>query len=381
MFATHQPLAEDVRSSAMPVLRIQGLSKFFQRSDKSIVPAVDDISMEVHAGEFVVLLGPSGCGKTTLLRCIGGLEQPDRGVIEIDGRTVFSAANGVRLMPEAREIGMVFQSYALWPHMSVFDNVAYPLRARNVPAAEINDRVRETLSMVGIPELEKQYPSQVSGGQQQRVALARAIVARSRLILFDEPLSNVDAKVREQLRDELVEMQHKLHFAAVYVTHDQEEAIALADRIAALRKGRVAQIGPPSELYLTPRSLYVANFIGSTNTVHGVIEGFQDNLVIVRTECGSLRARAVDEDMAKDDNVAVVFRPERCVLKHSADDGGNAIPVQLVSSTFMGPYTQHHVQAGERMLEIRTVEELSWPPGQQLWLCGRAEHFCVLPAE
>jgi iron(III) transport system ATP-binding protein len=368
-------------AAADPILRVESLGKFFRRSDQSLVPAVDDVSMEVRAGEFVVLLGPSGCGKTTLLRCIGGLERPDRGVIEIEGRTVYSSSQGVSLMPEDRHIGMVFQSYALWPHMTVFDNVAYPLRARRLPKADIPGRVREALAMVGIPELEKQYPSQMSGGQQQRVALARAIVSRSRLILFDEPLSNVDAKVREQLRDELVEMQRKLHFAAVYVTHDQEEAIALGDRIAALRKGKIAQIGSPRDLYLTPRSLYVANFIGTTNNIHGIVESFDGGLAAVRTEHGKLRALAVVEGLAEGDQVAVVFRPERCSLTSAAVPGGNAIPVTFVSSAFMGAFTQHHVQAAGRTLETRTIEDHAFSPGQPLWLCGQAEHFCVLPAE
>jgi iron(III) transport system ATP-binding protein len=380
MLAAPRPKAAQAADIA-PILRVGGLSKFFRRSDRSVVPAVDDVSLDVHAGEFVVLLGPSGCGKTTLLRCIGGLEHPDRGTIEIDGRTAYSSADGVSLAPEDRHIGMVFQSYALWPHMTVFDNVAYPLRARKVPRGELAGRVGEALAMVGIPELERQYPSQMSGGQQQRVALARAIVSRSRLILFDEPLSNVDAKVREQLRDELVEMQRKLHFAAVYVTHDQEEAIALADRIAALRKGRIAQIGSPRDLYLTPRSLYVANFIGTTNTIHGTVGAFEGGLAGVRTEHGNLRALPVVDGLAEGNPVAVVFRPERCSLTPAPVAGANAIPVSLVSSVFMGAYTQHHVRAAGRTFEIRTVEDVAFPPGEQLWLCGQAEHFCALPAE
>ena len=235
--------------------------------------------------------------------------------------------------------------------------------------------------MVGIPELERMYPSQMSGGQQQRVALARAIVARSRLILFDEPLSNVDAKVREQLRDELVEMQHKLHFAAVYVTHDQEEAIALADRIAALQKGKIAQIGTPRELYLTPHSLYVANFIGTTNTIRGKVAALGGGLAEVSTPHGTLRALPVAEGMAEGDAVAVVFRPERCTLTPAPVTGANVIPVTPVSSVFMGAYTQHQVQAAGATFEIRTVEDITFPPGQQLWLSGQAEHFCVFPDE
>jgi iron(III) transport system ATP-binding protein len=375
------PNAPTQARTTRPVLKISGLTKFFRRADRSVVPAVDDVSMEVHAGEFVVLLGPSGCGKTTLLRCVGGLERPDEGSIEIGGKEVFSSERGVNLMPEDREIGMVFQSYALWPHMTVFENVAYPLRARRVPKSEIGARVHEALTMVGIPELTAQYPSQMSGGQQQRVALARAIVARSRLVLFDEPLSNVDAKVREQLRDELVEMQRKLDFAAVYVTHDQDEAMALAHRIAALRKGKVAQIGTPRDLYLTPRSLYVANFVGTTNTVKGIIAGFENGLATVRTEHGNLKALPMVEGLSAGDTVAVAFRPERCTLTPVPVAGDNQIPVQLVSSTFLGARSEHLVRAGDDTFAVWTVEDLAYEPGRQLWLCGRAEQFCALAAE
>lgn len=363
------------------ILKVRGLTKFFHRADKSVVPAVDDISMDVHAGEFVVLLGPSGCGKTTLLRCIGGLERPDQGEIEIDGRTVFSSERRIGLMPEERGIGMVFQSYALWPHMTVFDNVAYPLRARKVARGEIAGRVHEALAMVGIPELAQQYAAQMSGGQQQRVALARAIVARSRLVLFDEPLSNVDAKVREQLRDELIAMQRKMNFAAVYVTHDQDEAMALAHRIAALNKGKVAQIGTPRDLYLTPRSLYVANFVGTTNAVAGTIAGIDNGLVRVATAFGELQALPVVEGLASGNAVSVVFRPERCSLTQAPVAGHNRLAVTLVSSTFLGAHTQHLVRSGAQIFSVWTVEDLAYQPGSELWLCGQPELFCALASQ
>jgi len=381
MLAVSDEASLTSQAASRPILQVKGLTKFFVRSDKSVVPAVDNVDMEVHAGEFVVLLGPSGCGKTTLLRCIGGLEKPDRGTILIEGKPVYSSQQGISLLPEDRHLGMVFQSYALWPHMSVFDNVAYPLRARKTPRTEIAGRVREALTMVGIPELEKQYPSQMSGGQQQRVALARAIVSRSRLILFDEPLSNVDAKVREQLREELVEMQRKLNFAAVYVTHDQEEAMALAHRIAALRKGKVAQIGAPRDLYLTPQSLYVANFVGKANALTGKVIGTQDGLIAVATAAGQLNGVPGISGLEAGNSVSVVFRPERCSLSIDPSPGGNALQTVLEASRFMGSYTQHTLRTSAGTLIVHTVEETNFTAGQQLWLCGEFDSFCVLPSE
>ena len=220
------PVADDTHSGidagrdrSEPAVRLSGLSKSFRRADGAVVRAIDDVDLDVEPGEFVVLLGPSGCGKTTLLRTIAGLETPDRGRIEISGRTHFSSERGIAEPPERRGISMIFQSYALWPHMTVFKNVAYPLQSRRrVPKHDIAGRVRRALAQVGIDELERQHPAQLSGGQQQRVALARALVSQDSLVLFDEPLSNVDAKVREQLRAELSEMQRELGFTAIFVT-------------------------------------------------------------------------------------------------------------------------------------------------------------------
>src|SRR5690606_21791699 len=260
---------------AEAVVAITGLHKRFRRGDGSVVRAIDDVTLSVGRGELVVLLGPSGCGKTTLLRSIAGLEQPDSGEITVSGTTQYSSERGLDVPPERRNISMIFQSYALWPHMTVFDNVAYPLqsrRSRRPAKDELRRRVREALTLVGVPELERQYHSQMSGGQQQRVALARALVSNDEVVLFDEPLSNVDAKVREQLRLELLAMQRSLGFSAVCGTHDQAAAMELAHRIAVIDTGRVAQIGTPQEIYLRPATRYVANFIGASNEVVGRVE-------------------------------------------------------------------------------------------------------------
>ncbi len=256
---------------AVPGVQIRHLTKSFTRADGTEVHAVDDISLDVEPAEFLILLGPSGCGKTTLLRAISGLDQPDSGTISVNGTEVFNSATNCAVPPESRPIGMVFQSYGLWPHMTVFNNIAYPLRNHRVPKSEIPARVEQVADMVGITAVLKQHPSQLSGGQQQRVAVARAIVSARSLLLLDEPLSNVDAKVRDQLRIELLRMQRELGFTAVYVTHDQEEAMALGTRIAVLQEGRIAQLAPPREIYENPASPYVARFVGTVDEFDGTI--------------------------------------------------------------------------------------------------------------
>jgi iron(III) transport system ATP-binding protein len=258
-----------VKSRSEPVLRVHNLTKRFRRNDGAQVTAIDNASFEVHRGEAVVLLGPSGCGKTTLLRCIAGLESPDSGAIEVNGRTVFSSEQSINLRAELRQLAMVFQSYALWPHMTVMDNIAYPLMSlpRSVrPAREvIAARVLEIMAKVGISGLDRQFPNAISGGQQQRVALCRALIAGTNLVLFDEPLSNVDAQVRERLRDELIDMQRAFNFASIFVTHDRQEAMVLADRIAILNGGVIRQLDAPAETYRHPADRFVAHFIGPTN--------------------------------------------------------------------------------------------------------------------
>ena len=243
------------------------VTKEFVDDRGSRVTAVDDVSLTVSPGELLVLLGPSGCGKTTLLRCLAGLENPDSGRIDIKGRTVFS--DRARVPSGERRVGMVFQSYALWPHMTVEQNVGYPLRnlprGRRLSRSAVAARVAELLELMGLQEQARRRPGQLSGGQQQRVALARAIAAGNDVVLFDEPLSNIDAKVREALRLELRRMQRELGFTAVYVTHDQTEALELADRIAVMRDGKVVQLGTGREIYRDPSSRFVAEFVGTSN--------------------------------------------------------------------------------------------------------------------
>jgi iron(III) transport system ATP-binding protein len=230
-------------------ITLLNLSKTFVRRSGEVVRAIDDVTLDINPGEFLVLLGPSGCGKTTMLRSIAGLETPSQGKVIVNDTPLFDAERRLAVPPEQRKMGMIFQSYALWPHMTVYSNVAYPLKMRGVPGKEIRARVHETLALVGIPELTDQYPGQISGGQQQRTALARALVGGSQVVLFDEPLSNGDAKVREQLRFEIKKMHDELGFTGVYVTHDQEEAMALGTRIAVMRAGKIDQLGSSTEVY------------------------------------------------------------------------------------------------------------------------------------
>jgi iron(III) transport system ATP-binding protein len=242
---------------------IEGLTKRFEGKPPTV--AVDDLTLDVEQGEFLVLLGPSGCGKTTTLRCLAGLESANDGVLTFGGEKVFDSSTKLNLSPDKRSIGMVFQSYALWPHMTVRKNIAYPLKARKLRHGLSAGWVGDIAAVVDCSELLDRYPGQLSGGQQQRVALARGLVARPDLMLFDEPLSNLDARLREQVRNELAELHNRLNFTAVYVTHDQSEALALGDRLAIMRKGSIEQLGTPREVFASPRSEYVAGFIGMSN--------------------------------------------------------------------------------------------------------------------
>ncbi len=341
-------------SARVAALEVTNLQKRFRRAGGTVVKAVDELSLRVDPGEFVVLLGPSGCGKTTLLRSVAGLEHPDAGKVSIGGQAVFDSERGINVGPEHRNFSMVFQSYALWPHMSVFNNVAYPLRNGRPRASrsEIREQVNTALQQVGILELADQYPNQISGGQQQRVALARAVVKGDDLVLFDEPLSNVDAKVRDQLRYELLAMQDRLGFAALYVTHDQAEALQLADRVAVLGEGSIRHLGPPGEVYSRPASPYVANFVGTANTLQGRVAAFDASEVVVETTLGQVvGAPPRTADLAEGDDVMVMWRPERTTTS-SQEGATNSWPATLVRSSFMGSYIEDLYQAAELSLLV-----------------------------
>ena len=323
-------------------IRVDGVSKRFAHRVKGEVYAARDVSLEVKPGELVTLLGPSGCGKTTTLRMIAGFEMPDAGRILIGGQDVTHAP------ANQRNIGFVFQNYALFPHLSNFENVAYGLRVRNESRDAIVRRVGDVLALVGLAGHEKQFPAQLSGGEQQRVALARAIVIQPRVLLFDEPLSNLDAKLRVQMRDEIRELQRRLAITAVYVTHDQEEAMAVSDRIAVMSAGSIVQEGSAEDLYLRPVSEFVARFIGRVNLVAGRVltaEGGTAQVVALgaqhplRVAAGSAKAG---------DTVRLVLRPEALRLVRGAE----GIAASVLSRTFLGDKIEYLVRCAGETLNV-----------------------------
>ncbi|MCX6499457.1 MAG: ABC transporter ATP-binding protein [Arthrobacter sp.] len=348
------------------VLTITNVSKFFERANGTTVPAVDGVSLAVRSGEFLVLLGPSGCGKTTLLRCIAGLEQPDAGRIVIDGKTVYSSVERIELSAQQRTLSMVFQSYALWPNMSVFDNIAYPLRNRKIRKAQITDDVHRIAKLVGIDEVIGQFPNHISGGQQQRVALARALVSGDALVLFDEPLSNVDAKVRKDLRIELTALQNRFGFAAVYVTHDQEDAMELGTKIAVLEKGKVAQVASPREVYQNPASRYVATFIGSTNELEGKVVSVDATGLYIDTPLGVIRSERPHGGFAPGDEVVAIFRPEHGYLTPAHPGTVNALKATFRMELFSGSHAEQVVTHNHKVYRVWHGQEQEH--GSEAWI-------------
>jgi iron(III) transport system ATP-binding protein len=306
--------------------------------------AVDDVTLEIADREFVTLLGPSGCGKTTLLRLIAGFVAPDAGTVRVDGR-VLSTPSAV-VPPERRGMGMVFQNYAIWPHKTVFENVAFGLEVRKVGRAEARTRVAKVLEAVNLTGFERRYPSQLSGGQQQRVALARSLVVEPSILLLDEPLSNLDAKLRERMRWELKDLQRRTGITFVYVTHDQSEAMALSDRIAVMHQGRLQQCGPPREVYARPANRTVADFMGLVNLLSGRIARVAGDDGAV-TLGGATLGLALPPGAREGQAVQVAVRPENIRLAPFADAAGgpptDAVPAKVVEVTFLGNLTDCHV--------------------------------------
>ncbi|MBF0673108.1 MAG: ABC transporter ATP-binding protein [Salinibacterium sp.] len=382
--ATNAPATRaNAATTPEPAVRVTALRKRFRREDGSEVLAINDVSFDVDPGEFIVLLGPSGCGKTTLLRTIAGLETPDEGTIEIAGRALYDSSRGIAAPPERRGISMIFQSYALWPHMTVFKNVAYPLASRKgvrLSKDEVAQRVRTALTQVGIPELEGQYPGQMSGGQQQRVALARALVSNDEVILFDEPLSNVDAKVREQLRLELVSMQRRLGFSALFVTHDQTEAMELATRIAVVDSGRIAQFGTPQEIYSRPATRYVARFIGAINESEGVVAQADASGLVIDTPHGRIASTDTSAGLEVGDAAVALWRPERGVLSASEPTTVNRWEMTVDATLFVGSHTEYLVRHGEMTARLWSPRFDDVAAGESAWVSVRPDDVRVLPA-
>ena len=366
----------------MTVLRLDGVSKHFGAG-----PAVDGASLEIARGEVFTLLGPSGCGKTTTLRLVAGLEQPDAGEITLRDRVVASAARRVFVAPHKRNLGMVFQSYAIWPHMTVAANVAYPLELRGVKRAAIRARVASVLELVGLAGLEERPATLLSGGQMQRLALCRALVYEPDLLLLDEPFSNLDAKLREQMRVELKLLQRRLGITVLFVTHDQIEALSLSDRIAVMQRGRVEQVGAPRELYERPASAFVRDFLGQTVILRGAVKEVTGGTISVALEgalAGStLRGRsASDAALAPGAAAHVAIRPEDIAV---AAPGGalddNALTGTIEALLFVGDrYEARLALGGEQRILLLLPRAHEWREGQRLQLVFPSDVVSVWPA-
>lgn len=334
------------------------------------VRAIDDISFEVGQGEVFTLLGPSGCGKSTTLRSIAGLEQPDSGEIRIAGETVFSDSERIRLGPDERNLSMVFQSYAIWPHMNVFRNVAFPLevlpRKLRPSRAEIKERVGDVLAAVELGGLESRSAVKLSGGQQQRLALARAMVTNPNLLLLDEPLSNLDAKLRESMRLELKRLQRSLGLTSLYVTHDQGEALALSSRIAVMQHGRIRQIGTPREIYENPSCRFVSEFIGTSNIIEGTVSAVAGEVAHIDTADGPLRSTCW-RDLSVGDTVTVLIRPEdlRILDETTPDEEFNGWRGKVLTGAYLGEAIDYIVSADSRELRCRVNASQSGRAGTQ----------------
>ncbi len=346
-------------------IQIRNLTKQFGN-----VKALDDVSFDILDGELVFLLGPSGCGKTTLLRCIGGFEKPTQGQIRMDGK---DTAN---LSADKRNTAMVFQGYALWPHLTVAENIAFGLEMQKLPKEEIRQRVLRAMEQVQIAPLAQRKPNELSGGQQQRVALARTMVVQPGCLLLDEPLANLDAKLRRDMRREIRDLCKTNHLTAIYVTHDRQEALSMADRIALLKDGRIIQTGTPQELYRSPVNAFAASFIGDTNFLEGIIRNGA-----IETAAGSLRAN-IPPQCKEGEKVTLSIRPEAITLVDSNTEQDNILPAVLQDSAYLGELASNRARTvtGNLPLDFLVLNpQRPIPAGTQLFLHISPENISVFP--
>jgi iron(III) transport system ATP-binding protein len=359
----------------MQGVTLEGVGKRF-----GAAAAVDDVSLRIEPGEFVTLLGPSGCGKTTTLRMVAGLEHNDTGTIRIGERVVSDPRGGVFVAPERRQLGMVFQSYAIWPHMTVFDNVAYPLRVRRMPAAQIREKVGAALELVEMSGFADRPAPRLSGGQQQRVAIARALVFEPKVLLLDEPLSNLDAKLRAQMGDEFRALQHRLRITCLYVTHDQEEAMALSDRVVVMQRGRVLQVGAPQTIYRRPVSRDVAQFFGAPNLLEARVErsrelpGGEGWTLSVAGDDWRGECRA-DQGFEPGTAVLVVLRPEDLALAPAGTAAGAeqfVWPGRVADTVFRGARSTVTVESGPRRFTVEAPARHGVSVGEAVTLLSPA---------
>lgn len=345
--------AAPTRQTTSPAVEVRALTKTFGTNT-----VVNDLTLSVMPGEIVALLGASGCGKTTTLRCIAGLETPASGEIRIDGRTVWS--DRVAVPPERRGVGMIFQSYAIWPHMTVFENIAYGLRVQHMPRSDIVAAVDEALKMVRLDGLGDRYPSALSGGQQQRVALARSVVSRPAVLLLDEPLSNLDAKLRETMRDEVRSIVNRLGITAIHITHDQAEAMAIADRIAIMKDGAIQQFGTARELYQHPVSRFVADFVGDSTFIETRVESVNGDVAVL--DCGGSLTLTTGHiaGLKAGDAITVSIRPEAINISPVMEPADAGWVGAVSRAVFEGSSIHYEIASGELELKVRSrvdVEE------------------------
>jgi iron(III) transport system ATP-binding protein len=359
-------------------IRIRGLNKNYYSEGKTIT-ALADVDLVIPANQIFTLLGPSGCGKTTLLRCIVGLEMPDSGEILIGGELVYSSEKEIYVPPEKRGLGMVFQTYAIWPHMNVFDNVAYPLQTRKIPPGDIRRMVEKTLHFVQLDGFEKRPATKLSGGQQQRVALARALVAEPKVILFDEPLSNLDAKLREETRKELRSFLTELAITAIYVTHDRIEALSLSDTIAVMKNGRIIEMGTPREIYFASDRRFVADFIGRANFIEGRIAGMEDIFTRIDSAIGPIACEQKKDGVPQGTAVTVCVRPEFIkVFPENHPTGRNIFKGKIESLVFVGDAYEGEIRIGGTLIFFRIEPTTAVREGDDITLQFDPRHCSIL---
>jgi iron(III) transport system ATP-binding protein len=364
------------------MVHIQNLEKYFGE-DEERVHVLKGVSLEIPEGSLYTFLGPSGCGKTTTLRCVAGLEKPESGRINIDGKTVFSSQEGVYVAANRRPIGMVFQSYAIWPHMTVFENVAYPLTIRRVRKSDIKQKVEGVLKVVGLQGLEDRPAPKLSGGQQQRVAFARALVNEPKVLLLDEPLSNLDAKLREQMRFEIKALQRRVNITTIYVTHDQAEALAISDQIAVMHGGKLIEVGSPYQLYQHPRRRFTATFLGLTNLIEGKVldPGGDSTPGRIETKKGVLNF-VPGIPLRRNQAAIISIRPEHIELsKQKPEQAVNVVEGKVTEAIFMGDAYHCQIAVGDTLIRVHTHPFASVNEGDKVYLQLDPDSCNGLPAE
>ena len=362
------------------MISVAGLAKSFAGKEQSVA-AIAGIDFEVKAGEMVTLLGPSGCGKTTTLRCLAGLERPEAGRIAIGERSVVDTSTGTFVPPQQRNLGMVFQSYAIWPHMTVVENVAYALEGRGIRAAERRRLAMAALETVQLAALADRPAPRLSGGQQQRVAIARAMVGAPQALLFDEPLSNLDARLRLEMRNELRRLQREAGLTSVYVTHDQAEALAISDRIIVMREGRIVEQGRPTDIYRYPRHVFTARFLGSTNLIAGTVAEADAGRLAVTTALGRILGIDPTRTLGPGAKVRLSIRPEDLSSQAPASATLNTIEGQLAFAAFAGTAVEAELTCGDTKIQCLLDRDADLTPGRTVTLRAKPEACLVLPEE